>query len=85
MFKKTLLAVALFGAALGASASENPLDPGFERYNAALSFATPTGGVNVAPTPLSPTYFQWNVAGSGAQNTVEVVNNNPLQPGYKRS
>jgi hypothetical protein len=85
MFKQTLVAVALFGTALAASAGENPLQPSFARYNAALSFAAASADVSVAPTPLTPSYFQWNVAASANAQAPMIVENNPLQPGFKRS
>jgi hypothetical protein len=85
MFKQTLVAVALFGTAFAASAGENPLQPSYARYNATLSFAAPTGSVAVTATPLTPSYFQWNVAGSANAQAPVIVENNPLQPGYKRS
>lgn len=85
---KQVLAVAVFGfAAIGANAaSNNPLDPSFER-NIGVSFAPAAGDVDTGATrnPLNPSFYQGKVEIQGGTSTFDAVANNPLHPAFHRS
>ncbi len=85
MLKQALTLVALTVAAGVANAGEtNPLHPGYAHFTAKASVQSASGSVEIAKNPLTPTYYQWNVPAVQGGN-VQIVMNNPLQPGYKRS
>lgn len=85
MFKKALALTALAIAAGTAGAAEtNPLHPGYAHFTAQANVQAASGSAEIAKNPLTPTFYQWNVA-TVKGGDVQIVMNNPLQPGYKRS
>lgn len=98
MLKKTLSAVVIASAALGAGAvsnaafaadaavaETNPLHPAYQTFAAQIDFGANQGSVEIGKNPLQPNFYQRDVATNAAGSTVQIVMNNPLQPGYKRS
>jgi hypothetical protein len=85
VFKKALALTALTIAASTAGAAEtNPLHPAYAHFTAQANVQAASGSVEIAKNPLTPTFYQWNVA-TVKGGDVQIVMNNPLQPGYKRS
>ncbi len=81
----TVVAVSALIAAGSVSAGEtNPLHPGYATFAANIDFGAGKGAVEVAKNPLTPTFYQWNAA-TVQGGDVQIVMNNPLQPGFKRS
>jgi hypothetical protein len=86
MFKQALVATLMaIGATTAIAAETNPLHPGYAHFTAQANVQSATGNVEIAKNPLTPSYYQWNVASQADSRAVEIVMNNPLQPGYKRS
>jgi hypothetical protein len=86
MLKKTLtLALLTVAAGLANAGETNPLHPAYAHFTARANVQTASGNVEIAKNPLTPSYYQWNVAPSAGSNTIDLANNNPLHPGYKRS
>lgn len=92
MLKKVLAVTMLTAgfAAIGANAaSNNPLDPSFER-NVGASFATVSGtaiDTGASRNPLNPTFYQARVKADSKGGTTwfDATVNNPLHPSYQRS
>jgi hypothetical protein len=85
MFTKAITVAVLTIAAGVANAGEtNPLHPAYAHFTAQANVQAASGSVEIAKNPLTPSYYQWNVA-TPKGGDVQIVNNNPLQPGYKRS
>jgi hypothetical protein len=89
MLKKTLSTVVIASAVLAAgavsAAETNPLHPAYQTFAAKIDFGTNQSAVEIGKNPLNPGFYQWNVATNTGGRSVEIVMNNPLQPGYKRS
>ena len=86
MFTKAITVVALTIAAGVVSAAEtNPLHPGYAHFAATTQVQAASGSVAIAKNPLTPSFYQWNVAVSPNAKAPVIVENNPLQPGFKRS
>jgi hypothetical protein len=71
------------------AASNNPLDPSFER-NFGSSAAAATGTVvdtGATRNPLNPAFYQARVDVEGKAGTIwfDATANNPLHPSYHRS
>jgi hypothetical protein len=81
----TMLATGLAGVSVANAGETNPLNPSYPTFAAAIDFGSKQGAVEIAKNPLTPSYYQWNVATINTGNIVEIVMNNPLQPNYKRS
>lgn len=80
----TVVAVSALIAGAASAAETNPLHPGFAHFTAQANVQAASGSVEIAKSPLSPTFYQWNAAAVKGGD-VRIVMNNPLQPGYKRS
>jgi hypothetical protein len=86
MLTKAITVVALTVAAGVAVAGEtNPLHPAYPHFAAKSNVQSVSGKVEIAKNPLSPSFYQWNVATPANAKAPMIVENNPLQPGYKRS
>jgi hypothetical protein len=89
MLKKTLSAVAVAAAVLtvgaAVAAETNPLHPSYPTFAAAIDFGASQGAVEIAKNPLTPSYYQWNVATVTSGSIIEIYANNPLHPSFKRS
>jgi hypothetical protein len=92
MFKQ-VLAVTMLAASFAVTganaASNNPLDPSFER-NIGVSFAPVTGSAidtGATRNPLNPAFYQArvNVESKGDATWFDATANNPLHPSYNRS
>ena len=86
MFTKAIaVAVLTIAAGLANAAETNPLHPAYAHFAAKANVQAVSGNVQIAKNPLSPSYYQWNVAVPSNAKAPMIVENNPLQPGYKRS
>jgi hypothetical protein len=90
---KQVLAVTMLAAGFAAvsanAASNNPLDPSFER-NIGASFAPVTGATvdsGAARNPLNPAFYQARVSvqSKGGSTWFDATANNPLHPSFHRS
>jgi hypothetical protein len=88
MFKQALSSVVAVSALIAAGAvsagETNPLHPAYAHFTAQANVQAASGSVEIAKNPLTPSYYQWNVA-TASGGDVQIVTNNPLQPNYKRS
>ena len=81
----TVVAVsALIAAGAASAADTNPLHPSYATFATSIDFGANKANVDIAKNPLTPTFYQWNVAVNKGGD-VQIVMNNPLQPNYKRS
>ena len=91
MLKNTLtLTVVVWTIAAGvgtaATAGEtNPLHPAYAHFTARANVQSVSGTVEIAKNPLTPSYYQWNVAAVANARSIELGINNPLHPQYKRT
>jgi hypothetical protein len=85
----TVVAVSALVAGIANAGETNPLHPSYATFAATIDFGASRIGnsaaVDVAKNPLTPSYYQWNVATKADGSDVQIVMNNPLQPNYKRS
>ncbi len=86
MFTKTISVVALtLAAGVVGAAETNPLHPGYAHFTATANVQTSGGSAAIAKNPLTPSFYQWNVATPANAKAPVIVENNPLQPGFKHS
>jgi hypothetical protein len=82
----TVVAVSALIAAGAVSAGEtNPLHPAYAHFTAQANVQAASGNVEIAKNPLTPSYYQRNVASNAGGKSIEVAITNPLHPSYKRS
>lgn len=86
MLTKAITVIALTAAAsLAIAAETNPLHPAYAHFTAKANVQSVSGKVEIAKNPLTPSFYQWNVATPSNAKAPVIVENNPLQPSYKRS
>ncbi len=89
MLTKAIALTALtIAAGIGTSAiaaETNPLHPAYAHFAAKANVQGASGSVVIAKNPLTPSFYQWDVAAPSNAQAPMIVENNPLQPSYKRS
>jgi hypothetical protein len=83
--KAITVAVLTIAGGVANAAETNPLHPAYAHFTAQANVQAASGSVEIAKNPLTPSYYQWNVAAPSNAQAPMIVENNPLQPGYKRS
>lgn len=83
--KAIAIAALTIAAGVAGAAETNPLHPAYAHFTAKANVQSASGTATIAKNPLSPNYYQWNVAAPVNAKAPMIVEHNPLQPGYKRS
>jgi hypothetical protein len=78
-------ATTVFAADAAVAGETNPLHPAYAHFTAQANVQTAGGSVEIAKNPLTPSYYQRNVASNAGGKSIDVAINNPLHPSYKRS